>query len=270
MVLIFSIGGYDMENSKILKELNEKWYSDLRTHKYHMAHLELFKRYAFEINLRLGHPFQEEDLATIAYAHDLFKDDNPKVKYTNHGEDILVTKESIQKKYGNSIEYFGFKKKEKSVLSEHAKCAALFVMNCEELSDYNKDILYPIIFHSLPILRVYQDLTQEIQLMVDITVVVDKCSSNYLKIQQYVPCYFRMEDILFGADGKEFNFSAALFAARLIGSEKYSDEVNKDINTFYLNRLNRINPFIMDKIHIKEYGRKKIWERKPSILLRKE
>ena len=105
--------------------------------------------------------------------------------------------------------------------------------------------------------------------MIDLTVVADKCSSNYLKIQQYVPCNFRMEDILFGMDGKEFNFSAALFAARLIGSENYSDEFNKDINIFYLHRLNRINPFIMDKVHIKDYGRKKIWERKPSILLRK-
>ena len=235
-----------------------------------MAHLELFKMYAFEINLRLGSPFSQEDLATIAYAHDIFKDDNHRVQYTNNGEDIFVTKEDILSRYGSSIEYFGFKKGEKAALSEHAKCAALFIMNCEEIVDYNKDILYPIIFHSLPILRVYRDLTREIQLMIDLTVVADKCSSNYLRIQQYVPCNFRMDDILFGMDGKEFNFTTALFAARLIGSEGYNDDFNKDINTFYLHRLNRINPFVINKLNIKDYGRKKIWERKQSILLRKE
>ena len=259
-----------MENSKILKELNDKWYKDLRSHKYHMAHLELFKRYAFEINSRMGNPFDQEDLSMIAYAHDLFKDDHKDVQYTNNGEDIFMTKEVICHKYEKSLEYFGFKKKEKTVLSAHAKCAALFVMNCQELEGYNKDILYPIIFHSLPILRLYRDLTAEIQRLIDITVLADKCSSNYLKIQQYVPVHFRLEDILFGVDGSEFNFSAALFAARLIGSEGYNDEFNKDMNTFYLNRLNKINPFIVDKTTIKEYGRKKIWERKQSILLKKE
>lgn len=78
-------------------------------------------------------------------------------------------------------------------------------------------------FHSCPIMSIYSTLNYRTRTMVDIISLSDKLSSNYLRInyKEKNEVSIDLDLAVFGADGKEFNYTLGLLIARLISQGKF-------------------------------------------------
>lgn len=255
--------------SKMLLELNDFIHHDNKMYKYHMAHIKLVRRYAILINEKLNTNIDNKKLSYIALAHDLFKERSldPKLenvtwkghqipqdttRYVRSNLDILE-KYDLDDYFNTSIQY-------------HPLTSALFLIKEFELSD--KEILYPIMFHSCPIISVYETLPPKIQTMVDIISLADKLSSNYLRINmRKVPVRIDLDQVVFGPSGREFNYTLGLFIARLISQGKSEEEQSKIATDYYYKRLCEMNPIISKTYSIQKLGGAKQWPPRKSQAL---
>ena len=105
--------------------------------------------------------------------------------------------------------------------------------------------------------------------MVDIMMLSDKLSSNYLKINMRgMEVRIDLDQLVFGSSGKEFNYTMGLFAARLIGQGK-SEEAQSSITTeYYFKRLKDSNPLISEEFSLKDLGGARKWPKRKSQVLR--
>lgn len=245
-----------------LLKLNKFIHKDYDRLDYHMAHVKLTRLYLLELNKRLGLNIDNRTLTYIGLGHDLLKehglDKNKEVDYNG-----IIIPQDINRYVRMNLsvlESFGLEDYFSSDIQYHALAAGIF-MN-QEMKIQDKEILYPVMFHSCPILEVYNTLDKRIQTLVDMTMLADKLSSNWLRINMMdkeVCC--DLDLIVFGENGKEFNYTLGLYLARLISQGKSSGEQSKITTRYYYDRLCRTNPLIGKHA---ELGGKQEWPKRPS------
>lgn len=245
-----------------LLDMNREIHKDFEKLDYHMQHIQLVYRYSIIINKMLGGPSCVDKFMYISLCHDLLKEHGLKpdteVKY--NGMNIPQDPNAYVRSNLDVLKEFGLEDYFNSDAQFHSLAAGIFLKKEMHIDD--PYILYPIMFHSCPIMEVYNTLPKRMQEMIDITMLSDKLSSNYLRINMYgkeVNCDLDM--MVFGESGKEFNYTLGLYIARLIAKKKQHGEQSKITNTYYYSRLERWNPSIAKNIEI---GRKKVWPKRPQ------
>lgn len=267
MIIIIIINNQTDPESNMLIKLNEFIQSESKQFKYHMNHIKLVKKYALLLNRKLNTHLSSHKLSFIALAHDLFKErglDKSKddtIFWNNHNipQDLNKYVRSnlhVLEKF-NLDDYFN------TDVQLHALAAGIFVHT--ELGIDDPEILYPIMFHSCPIISVYETLDSKIRNSVDIIMLSDKLSSNYLRINfKGTPVRVDLDLALFGSNGQEFNYTTGLFLARLISQGSSKEEQSVIATDYYYKRLQSVNPIISKNYSIKKLGRNTIWPRRKS------
>ena len=260
-------------NNKIqtILELNEFIYQNKKTYNYHMRHIKLVGRYAMLINHRLGANIDLVKLSYVALAHDVLKErglcksDDGKVFWNNH--EIPQDLNKYVRKNLDTLEEFNLSDYFNTDVQLHALAAGIFLK--KELGIDDPEILYPIFFHSCPIISVYETLDPKIQMMIDVITLADKLSSNYIRINEKTQ-FVRvdLDKVVFGESGMEFNYSLGLYIARLISQGKLPDKQSIATTEYYYKRLKDINPLISKNIGIKSLGGNKIWPKRESQALK--
>lgn len=240
--------------------LNRFIHKDYDKIDYHMKHIELVLEYMTEINSRLGGPDNKDQIETIALCHDLLKEHglDPSKKVDYNGIDIPQDTNRYVRTNLDILAEFGLEDYFSSDIQYHSLSAGIFLK--KEFGIDDPYILYPIMFHSCPIIEVYNTLPKRIQELVDITMLSDKLSSNWLRINMLnkeVNC--DLDLAVFGESGKEFNYTLGLYLARLITKKKQHGNQSKITNTYYYNRLERVNPIYRNEIKM---GGKKLWPKR--------
>ena len=250
-------------------ELNRKIRKGCKDQEYHMQHIGLAKDYAMFIRKKLGESTDRHKLGFAALSHDLLKENYDKKDLFIDGMHIPG---DLEKYVSSNIEllstYHITPAMIKTDLQAHALGAAIFLIREYHIND--PEIIYPVLFHSLPIIEIYRELPEKIQQMIDIMVLADKLSSNWLRInmnEEKVRC--DLDQIVFGKDGKEFNFSLGLYLARVIGAGKNPDYTSDASTLYYFHRLRATNPLIQEKLSMKKsLGEKQKWPKRNSVVSR--
>lgn len=234
-----------------------------------MDHIQLARKYAMILSKKLDVHISNRKLEYITLAHDLFKEralDASKT-VTWKGYNIPQDLNRYVRTNLNILEEYGLDEFFNTDVQLHPLAAGIFLNT--EFGVKDKEILYPIFFHSCPIISVYETLTPRTRHMVDVMMLADKLSSNYLRINS--KCSEVRTDLdlmVFGPTGKEFNYTLGLFVARLI-SQGRSQEIQSLISTdHYHKRLCEQNPLIGKGYSIKKLGGSKVWPKRKSQLLR--
>jgi predicted nucleic-acid-binding Zn-ribbon protein len=235
-----------------------------------MNHITLAAKYATLLNDRLGFNLDSRLLEYVAYAHDTLKEDylKPGVNRDHLGKyeipDDLNRYVRMNLDILNKFDVDAYFNTDASL---HALASGIFLVKCFEIE--NPEIIYPVIFHSCPIMEVYKQQTEYIRNMVDIILLSDKLSSNYLKIQDGIKLRCDLDKIVFGEDGRALNYELGLVIAKLIGMSKVFDKQSKASLDYYCNRLKQINPLMARKdLTIKSLGGLRIWEKRNSPVWR--
>lgn len=215
---------------------------------YHMLHTKLTCKYAIQLAKMISPDINIYKLRYSALSHDLLKIRNCDMKgreivknnitipldlnwYVRSNLDILIPYKLD--------DYFN------TDMQLHALASGIYLI--KELNITDPEILYPIFFHSCPIISVYETLDPHIQLLVDIIGLADKLSSNNIKVSNSKVSY-NFENVVFGKSKNEFNFSLGLLIARAIAQGNNSGEHAKLAIDYYLKRLIENQPFISNKI----------------------
>lgn len=253
--------------SKMLLELTEFIHSESKQFKYHMNHIKLVRKYAFLLNKKLNAQVSNRKLSFIALAHDLFKErslDKSKdgtVSWNDHN--IPQDLNKYVRSNLNILEKFGLDDYFNTDVQLHALAAGIFVHT--EFGINDPEILYPIMFHSCPIISVYETLDKRIQNMTDIIMLSDKLSSNYLRINfKMTPVRVDLDLVVFGRNGQEFNYTTGLFLARLISQGSSKEKQSNIATDYYFKRLQSANPIISKNYSIKRLGRNELWPKRKS------
>lgn len=243
--------------------LNKDIQKDSPRLSYHMNHIRLARRYALLINKRLGMPCDESVLATAALAHDLFKEHGLQPgKESEYPQDL----NAYVRNNLDTLHLFGLDDYFNTSVQYHPLAAGIYLH--DEMCIEDDAILYPIMFHSCPIIECYEQLSTEIRTAVDIIMLADKLSSNWLKINSFPKeVYCDLDMIVFGESGHEFNYTLGLFIARLISQGKFKEEQGRIATEYYFKRLQAGNPLITKLPTIRRLGEKKIWPPRESRAL---
>lgn len=255
---------------KMLIDLNSFIHSDSKMFDYHMRHIRLVRRYAMLLNKKLGGRMSNRKLSYIALSHDIFKERSlnqerdGNVIWNNHN--IPQDTNRYVRMNLHVLEEYGLDEYFNTDVQFHSLAAGIFLRS--EFGITDKEILYPVFFHSCPIIPVYEQLDPRLKAMIDVIMLADKLSSNYLRIN-YRQSLVRidLDQAVFGANGREFNYTLGLFIARLIGQGK-SEEKQSNISTeYYYKRLCDQNPIISKNINIKKLGGNGVWPKRKSQAL---
>lgn len=248
--------------------LNKAIHGDSSTFQYHLHHIQLVKLYAQTINHRLGNPYSDELLRFIACAHDLFKERGFDKGRSVMWNGTLVPQDNNRyvRLNINTLEEYGLGDYFNSSAQLHGLASGIFLRQNCNVTEH--EILYPIFFHSCPIMEVYNTLDPTIQGMVDVIMLSDKLSSNYLFInERHKKVRIDLDAAVFGLSGHEFNFTLGLFLARLIGRGKSQEKESVEATKYYYERLREINPFVPKTFQIEKLGGIKIWPERSSQVL---
>lgn len=253
---------------RMLLELNDFIHDnpEKNNDEYHRAHIDLVKQYALILNKRLGFGLSDHKLAYIAYVHDLLKEQGLNELRDRRFHNIKIPENVTLYVRSNldTLEKYGMDDYFNSSAQYHALGAAIFLD--KELHVTDPEIIYPVMFHSCPIIPVYETLPLNTKRYIDITMLSDKLSSGYLRINwREVPLLYDLEKCVFGETGNELNYTLGLYLARVIG-DKADEEEGKRALDYYGERLTRIMPWINTK-KIAAGGNKK-WPKRKSPLLK--
>lgn len=256
--------------NKILLSLNAFIHQGTTLFDYHMNHINTARKYAMIINKKLGGIIDNRKLEYVTLAHDLFKErslDESKIFVKWKGHEIPQDTNRYVRLNLNILEEYGLDDYFNTDIQLHPLAAGIFLY--KEFGIKDKEILYPVMFHSCPIIPVYETLTPRERLMIDIMVLSDKLSSNYLKINmRNIEVRVDLDQLVFGNNGREFNYTMGLFVARLIGQGKSEEEQSVITTDYYFKRLCESNPFIQDKYSFKDLGGAKLWPKRLGVLSR--
>lgn len=252
---------------KMLIDLNEFITKDSKFHEYHMKHIRLVRRYALLINEKLGNLVPNRKLSYIALAHDLFKerslDQSKDGTIIWNGYNVPQDTTRYVRTNLDILEEYGLDEYFNTDIQYHPLSAGIFL--AKELGIRDKEILYPIMFHSCPIIPIYETLPKRIQIMTDIIMLSDKLSSNYLRINfKKTEVRIDLDQAVFGSNGMEFSYTLGLFLARLISQGKSTEKQSELSTKYYYNRLCDTNPLISEGINIKSLGGNKLWPERKS------
>lgn len=252
-------GKIKMLSPKELIQMNEFIHKDYENLEYHMAHIKLANKYALMINERLGKPVDDEKLTICALSHDLLKEHGLKPGNIVDYSGIVIPQDTTDYVRRNLevLEDYGMDDYFSSDASYHALAAAIFMRKELDISDPH--LLWPVMFHSCPIISVYEELIPEIKTEIDIIALADKLSSNMLKINMLdkkAKCDLDM--IVFGESGNEFSYTLGLYIARLIATDKSCGHQGRIANTYYHSRL-CTNSLIVNNIKLEG---KELWPKR--------
>ena len=246
---------YDIND---LIELNTLIHSHTRRCERHLRHIKLAAEYASKIADRLSMPINRYKLKYAALAHDLLKE-KEFTKETNqmnkNGVEIPQDLNWYVRTNINVLEEYGLDYYFNTDVQLHALASGIYLH--KEIKITDPEIIYPVFFHSCPIIPVYETLNPCIQLIIDIIMLSDKLSSNKIN-RDCNKSSFNLEFAVFGKHGNEFNYSLGLLLARLIGQGKSTEKQSIMSTTFYYKQLLKIHPYISEKT-LEEI---KIWVRK--------
>jgi hypothetical protein len=239
---------------------------------YHMNHIILTRDYLVDLNNRLGLGISFHILDYIGLGHDLLKERglDPESTLIYNGISIPQDPNRYVRENLDVLKEFGLEDYFNSDLQYHALAAGIFLY--KEMHVIDPYILYPVMFHSCPIMDVYYTLPTKMQTLVDMTILADKLSSNWLRInmlEKDVCC--DLDLILYGSSGKEFNYAMALYMARLISYGKSDGEQSKMATRYYYEKLVNENPLISRYVNDDDYkigGKKKWQKRNPRLKTR--
>lgn len=255
-MMIFTLNKY-MDK---LIDLNFFIHKDYDRIDYHIQHIRLTRLFLIELNKRLGFGYNNTTLTWIGLCHDLLKehglDKTKQVEYK--GKEIPQDINRYVRMNLDVLEEFGLEDYFSSDVQYHALAAGIFLY--KEMNVKNPEILYPIMFHSCPIMDVYLTLDKRIQTLVDMTMLADKLSSNWLRINMLdkeVCC--DLTYYTFGESGRELNYTLGLYLARLISQGKSDGEQSKITTKYYYDKLCRTNPLIAKHC---ELGGKQEWPKR--------
>jgi len=257
--------------SKLLLNLNKFTQKERLTFNYHMKHIKLACRYALLLNHKLGLPADPIKISYAALAHDILKDiglDPSKDGKVNwNGHNIPQDLNRYVRMNLDILDEFNLSDYFNTDVQLHALAAGIFLY--KEFGITDKEILYPVMFHSCPIIDVYKTLDDKIKTSVDIMMLADKLSSNYLRIN-YRNHLVRvdLDKTVFGENGNEFNYSLGLYIARLIAQGKTPDKQSEITTEYYYKRLKSVNPLVGKNNGIKQLGVNKFWPKRKSKVLK--
>lgn len=256
---------YKSTESKIIADLNNFIHRKSSSYRYHINHIHIANKYAILINKKLGNILDNRKLEYIALSHDLLKerslDPTIKVKWKDY--DIPQDINRYVRLNLNILEKFNLDDYFNTDVQLHALAAGIFLN--KEFGINDKEILYPVMFHSCPIISVYDTLSSREKMFVDIMMLSDKLSSNYLRINMKESSVrVDLDQIVFGKNGNEFNFTLGLYIARLISQGKSKEEQSVLATDYYFKRLQESNPLIREKYNIKDLGGAKLWPKRKS------
>ena len=243
-----------------MNELNYFIHKDYENIEYHMKHILYVKHYLIYINKRLGYQNDLTRLTYIGLGHDLLKEHglDPKKIVTFNGIDIPQDTNRYVRMNLDVLEEYGLSDFFNTDVQYHALAAGIFMR--KELGITDKYILYPVMFHSCPIMDLYKTFPKRLQDLVDMTMLSDKLSSNWLRINMMdKEVLFDLDKAVFGENGKEFNYSLGLYLARIIASGKSDGTQAKITNQYYLEKLKSTNTLIPKNI---EFGGKQKWPKR--------
>lgn len=249
---------------QMLLDLNTFIHHKNKVFDYHMEHIKLVKKYAILLNRRLNARVDSHKLAYISFAHDLLKERslNPK-KPDKVWRGFTIPQDLIRYVRSNLdvLEEYGMDDYFNSSCQYHALAAGIFLH--KEMGITDPEILYPVMFHSCPIIPIYETLSHRLRMMIDITILADKLSSNYLRINMKKSSVkVDLDQIVFGSTGRELNYSLGLYFARVIGQGKSEEEQGLAATEYYYKRLCDTNPFISESI--KKLGGNTTWPERKS------
>lgn len=253
-------------DSRELISLNKTIHGDHKMYEYHMMHLRFVKQYAMLLNRRLCFKIDPKVLSYVAYAHDLMKERSLKSDHDIVWKTNIIPQDTKAYTRLNlpTLEIFGLDDYFNSAMQYHACAAGILIYKLFGITDPN--IMYPIFFHSCPILDVYDTLTPKVQNTVDVILLADKLSSNYLKINyRKVKVQIDLDQAVFGSDGRELNYRLGLFLARLISQGEHPDKYSAAATKMYYDRFIQMNPIISKNYSAKRIlGGAKIWPERKS------
>ena len=258
------------QEEKMLLELNKFTQAHSSQFEYHMKHIQLAKEYAIVLSRRLGFKINERKLMYITYAHDILKEKGLNKKLPNpmwKGKyEIPQDLNAYVRKNLDILELFNLEDYFNTDINLHPLSAGIFLYKNFGIQD--PEIIYPVMFHSCPIIEVYETLKPKVRQMVDIIMLADKLSSNYLRINmRKSEVRLDLDLAVFGQYGTELNYTLGLYLARLISMGKSKEKQSKIATEYYFNRLQNMNPLINKAITIKNIGGNKVWpERKSPVL----
>lgn len=243
-----------------LFKMNEFIHKDYDRLSYHINHINLTRLFLIELNKRLGEGNSEFILNWIGLTHDLLKERGlNKDKHVEYeGKEIPQDINRYVRSNLDVLEHFGLEDYFSSDIQYHALAAGIFLY--KEMDIRDEYILYPVMFHSCPIMDVYNTLDKKLQTLIDMTMLADKLSSNWLRINMLdkeVCC--DLDLVVFGESGKEFNYTLGLYLARLISQGKSDGEQSKITTKYYYDRLCRTNPLIVQHSKL---GGKQEWPKR--------
>ncbi len=256
---------------QILMEINEFIHKGKKREEYHFEHIRLVADYAKLLNKRMSFHLSDKKITTIALAHDILKERslNPKLGDSVVWEGHVIPQDLNRYVRGNikTLEKFELEDYFNTDANLHALAAGIWLYN--ELGIKDPEILYPIMFHTCPIIAVYENLSTKIQRYTDITILSDKLSSNWLKINLLGSgAKVDLDLLVFGKNGNELNYSMGLFAARVISMGKSDGTQSKEATDYYFKKLHDINPLVSKSNIIKQLGGYHEWEKRKSQAFR--
>lgn len=258
-------------NPDKLLEMNEFIQQKRITFDYHMNHIQLAKEYALILIEKINADIDPDKMIFITLAHDLFKEHGLRKKEDGNisydGHNIPQDLNRYVRMNLDVLDEFGLTDYFNTDIQLHALAAGIFLRSEYGISD--PEILFPIFFHSCPIIPVYLNLNPTIKEAVDIMMLADKLSSNYLRINKRRHLVrIDLDKVVFGESGKEFNYTLGLYIARLIAQGKTPDNQSIIATEYYYKRLQAINPLISKNNGIKMLGGNKLWPRRESQVLK--
>lgn len=247
-----------------MRELNKFIHKNSDKLDYHIKHLELVKGYMLRLCDKLGFKVTEDKISYIAYGHDLLKerglDTNSIVNY--NGIDIPQDLIRYVRTNLDTLETYGLDEYFNSDMQYHAVASGIFMI--KELGITDPEIIYPVMFHSCPVMEVYWKLPLRVRTLVDITMLADKLSSNCLRINMLErEVCMDLDFAVFGPTGKEFNYSMGLYLARLINQKKSNGACSVAATLDYHSRLVAMNPILRETAEI---GGKGLWPKRNQPL----
>lgn len=230
-----------------LDELNKLIHAHSRRGEYHLQHIRLTAEYASRIADKLAVPLDRYKLKYAALAHDLLKEKEFSKEVNQIDKNGIEIPQDLNwyvRTNLNVLEEFGLDLYFNTDIQLHALAAGIYLYKQIGITD--TEILYPIFFHSCPIVSVYETLNPCTQLIVDIMMLSDKLSSNKLnRGLKKLTC--NLEPAVFGEFGDEFHFTLGLLIARLIGQGKSTEKQSVLATEFYYKRLLNTHPYISEK-----------------------
>lgn len=256
---------------ELLIEINKFIHIGKKKSDYHFQHIKLVDKYAKLLNKKLGYHLNTRKLTFVALMHDMLKERSldPKmdgdIVWNNH--QIPQDLNRYVRMHIDVLDEFEMGDYFNTDAPLHALAAGIWVY--EELGIKDPEIIYPIMFHSCPIIAIYENLPVRIQRMVDVIMLADKLSSNYLNINLLESnVKVDLDLLVFGKIGNEFNYTLGLYVARLIAMGKSNEAQSKEASEYYFKRLSDVNPLISKSYISKQLGVNKKWPKRKSQAFR--